>query len=667
MSATPIPYDPSDAITTDWRGYFLDHKDDLFSLQCEDGEAILNGRWMLLNIMLCMPLIKRRRPISRDKHLMLSGIYDAKAHAERETQIVRTLESYGYDRRDLGHDIIMTVNDAHNMCYTHLGANVCTMDILSMADTILQPEVEPVATMKYGNIEDRNIQRMQDDFKAQSKKITDLLKGDSLNTNIFRAPLLCGALKEKQFHQFVLSAGPRTDTDDSMFLRPVLGSFLGGMYDIQDLAIESRSASKATHYNKTQMPTTSYHNRKISIQSSVIANIYAGDCGSSVYIDYKPTEKTVKFLAGRFYVSGDGTLKELTEERYGEVVDRKIKVRDPITCRYSDGYCQTCGGTLTMSFGNVGNIGFLSNVNAGAPVAQQVLSTKHLISTDAAEYEVPGELQDILHSFMNNIFLTPPMRERINGIALGFRPEDLAQLNDLRYHKDTGDIPAKRFTNIKFIYPGIVREDGSVVRNSARIPMGGESKIYPHLSPEVLHVIRNNPDDLSIQDGIAWLYLRNMNPDDPIMQCTVVNNSIKRYVQSFSALVTRDVTRYRSANEFMRDLTELIWERVDTHSTHIACLAKACLITSQSNFHVPVVEDPDNVMFGTLNRNIAMRSIGGLMAFERYNQVTNKPATYIMPRRHTVYDEFMGFSDTIARDANWPEFGNSLEEELYDE
>jgi hypothetical protein len=480
---------------------------------------------------------------------------------------------------------------------------------------------------------------------------------------VFRAPLLCGALKKDQFHQFVGSAGPRTDTDESMFLRPVVGSFVGGMVDIQDLLLESRSAAKATHMNKTQMPATAYQNRKISIQSSVIANIYAGDCGSNVFLTLTPTKKTVKHFKGRFYKSLSGGLVEITEDRFNDVVEKEIQIRDPITCRHTDGYCEVCGGTLTKSFSGLENAGFLANINTGAPVSQQVLSTKHLIKTDAAEYEIHEELDDIFMSFRNQIYLRPPIAKRAGRIAIGFRREDIAQLNDLRHHADDNTLSAKRFSVIKYINMGQVDDNGVIHKNGSRVPMGGgDAKTYPHLSPEVLHVIRNHPEDIVEQDKISWLLLRHIDPEAAVMQCSVVNRSIKQYVANFSALMTKDVERYRSANQFMEVLTNMIWERVGAHSTHISCLAKACLITSRKDFHVPIVEDPDNVMFGTLHRNIAMRSIGGLMAFERYNQITNKPATYVTPKHHMVYDAFMGYSDDIEEQMNWPIMANSITE-----
>lgn len=657
----PHFYDPQTALTTDWRTFFLENRDEIFTLPCIEREVELNGRWMLLNIMLCMPLIKRNRPISADKHLMTSGIYGATEHAKRETEICRSLEEYGYTREELGHDIISTVMDAHNMCYTHLGQFVRTMDIFAIADTVLQDEVTDLCTMDYGDLEDKQIKRMEREFNEKAEVMFKTLSGDTISNNVFRAPLLCGALKKGQFYQFVLSAGPRTDTDDRIFLRPVVGSFLSGMRDIKDLAIESRSASKATHYQKTQMSNTQYQNRKFHIQGSAMWHLYPGDCGSKVFMTYTPTKENVKHFVGKFYLDGTGRLIELTKERFNDVVDKVVKFRDVIGCNYVDGYCEVCGGTITKSFSRNGNVGFLSNVNTGAPVAQQVLSTKHLISTDAAEYEVPSEFGEIFSATMNNVFIRQAHKNKLNSLAIGFQMRDISKLNDLKYIDADNDLHAEYYTDIKYMYLGRVREDGAVLKISPRVSMSSDTKTYPHLSPEILNIIRNTPEDITIQNGIAWLLLRNVDVEAPVLQCTVVNNSIKQFVGQFANLIAKDVERYTSANDFMRDLTKLIWSRVGTHITHISCLARSCMVTSKKDFHVPIVTDPDNVMFGTLGKIIPMRSIGALMAFERYNLVTNKPVTYITPKREGIMDAFMGYTDTIERDMTYPEGYDRLE------
>ena len=95
-------------------------------------------------------------------------------------------------------------------------------------------------------------------------------------------------------------------------------------YVIKDLAIESRSASKATHYQKTQMSNTQYQNRKFHIQGSAMRHLYPGDCGSKVYMTFEPTEKTVKYFVGKFYLDASGNLIELTPARFEDVVDKSV-------------------------------------------------------------------------------------------------------------------------------------------------------------------------------------------------------------------------------------------------------------------------------------------------------------------------------------------------------
>lgn len=663
MNQAPIFYDPRNALSSDWRTYFCDNRDTMFLLPCIEGNVEIRGAWMLLNIMLTMPLIKRAHAISRDKHLMLEGIYDSTAHAKIETEVSRTLEAHGYTRDQLGEDIIATANDALNMCYTHLGAYIGTMDIFAIADTILQPGVREICTMDYGDLTDKRIKRMETALKAQCEKVDALLSGDSLPINIFRAPLICGSLKKAQFFQFVLSAGPRTDTDDHVFLRPVVGSFLSGLKDVKDLAIESRSAAKSTHYNHTQMSRTQYDNRKLHIQNSSVMHLYPGDCGTSTYLMYDEiTKGTAARFIGKWFLGPDNTLLELTKDRFDMVIGKPTLFRSVTVCLWQDGYCETCGGTITKSFSRKGNVGFLSNVNLGALVAQAVLSTKHLTSTNAVEYEIPYELQDWFFSSTNDIYLRRPYHTELGQVVLGFQLKDVARINGLKHYISDDEIPAGDFSSIKYMKAGYIREDGSIEERTKRPSMGGTTKTYPHLSPEILTVIRDHPEDIIIQGQVAWLKLEHIDPNAPIMQCTVVNNSILRFVERFSALVTKDVERYTSLNDFMRDLTRLVWPQVNTHATHVECLAKACLITSKRDFHIPVVTDPDKVMFGKLGRIIPMRSIGGWLAFERFNIGTNKPATYITPKRHTLYDEFMGYADTIERDMYWPEGTDKLRE-----
>lgn len=646
-------YDPQRALVEDYRTFCVDNRNRKFILKTEEQDIVITGARLLLNLTICMPLIRRFVPISKN-HLTLSGIYDAKVHADCLEEVCKTLEKYGYTHTMIGQEVVDTVQDVHNMCYTHLPTWIQSIDIFSIADTILQPGVKEVCQVDYGDISDRNVNRFQDLFALQSDKVYKLLKGDTLTTNVYRAPLLCGALKKGQFVQQVMSVGCRSDTDEHMFTKPIEGSFLSGMKNIQELAMESRSASKSVHYNITQMRATQYMNRQIHLQSSIIRTLHPGDCGSQVYETYMIEPEYVDRYSGKFYLDENNNLVELTKDRYKSVAGKVVKMREVTTCKYSDGACQVCAGTISKTIRFEGNMGLAANVNVGAPVAQQVLSSKHLTVTQAASYEIPGPLVNILYSDTHNVYLDYKLHKNIDVLAFGFQTADISKINDLKHFLSGQEIHASYFTSIKYMDVGIIQKDGTVTRPTKRTAMSKDKKTYPHLSPELLRIIREYPEDLFVNDGIYWISLRHIDPTRPVMQCTVVNDSIKKFVARFRTLVTSDVERYTSTTDFISDLKNLIWSKVDSHITHIATIAKACLITNRRDYSVPVVEDPNNVTFSSLSRNIPMRQIGGLLAFEGFNRAVKNPTTFIIPKEHGILDDFLGYQDVIERDREYP-------------
>ena len=282
------------------------------------------------------------------------------------------------------------------------------------------------------------------------------------------------------------------------------------------------------------------------------------------------------------------------------------------------------------------------------------MSTKHLILTDSAKYEIPEALAAYLIAVNNEIFLKPSIKGALDRLAIGFEAKDISKTNDLMYVEDDGELTAAYYSDIKYLRLGKIKEDGTIVQYGPRVLMGNKQKKYPHLSHEILSLLRSGTEELSVHDRIHWLKLDKVDATRPIMNATVVNQSIKAFVADFSNLMMKKIERYTSANDAMRDITRMAWERVDPHTVHLSVMVKSCLITSKKDYHIPVVSDPDHVQFATLGRIIPMRSIGAMFAFERMNLAANKLITYITPKQTGPYDKFMGFEHDIERDMHWP-------------
>ena len=51
--------DPRDIIDIDWRSFYTDNRDTMFTVKCLEGDFEIEGRWMLINTAIGMPRLER--------------------------------------------------------------------------------------------------------------------------------------------------------------------------------------------------------------------------------------------------------------------------------------------------------------------------------------------------------------------------------------------------------------------------------------------------------------------------------------------------------------------------------------------------------------------------------------------------------------------------------
>jgi hypothetical protein len=657
-------YNPSRVLSEDWRTMCVERRFEPVALETLEGPIEMNYAYLLVNLMINMPIIERGFPIPGMKTVFpMRTIYGNKVQAGLLENVVQYLESHGYVRDNLGRSVMSVAQASHNIYYSHLAGYPIPLDIFSIAKTFLQPEVEALLDPGYGDKSDQDIHRMSEQFRNNCKRLTDLLKSSSLPFNALRSPLITGSLKEQQFWQFAMSVGPRSDSDERIFLEPVDGAFLTGMKDIIDFALESRAAAKAKYYSYQFMPQAAYTSRKNHIQTSVFRYLYRGDCGSKVFLEYHPTKETFDYHLGRFYKTDDGGLREITTDNKHEVLNKDILLRDPHGCRYVDGVCEVCMGTISKHFPTDGNIGFIANSKTTSPMAQAVLSAKHLAMPIVMLYSIPPKLVDIFYSNKNNdIYFHDRIKSVAKNRAIGFDVKDVKKIDDLQ-HTTSDDLKSSYYSKIMRLTYAEIDDRDTIGRIIVKSNMESEvGKAYPHLATEVLNIIRKDPSVLIRQGNTIWLRLDKIDLDKPVMQCTVMNDSIRFYVADFREFVTTRVERYTSANLALRDLCKIIWGRVGAHSSLISILLRSCLVTSATDYSIPAIKDPDDVMYARQSKIIPMRSVANYFAFQGYAQSRCKTGMFIIPKRRGQFDEMMGYTDTIARDANWPPYSDVLHE-----
>ena len=184
----------------------------------------------------------------------------------------------------------------------------------------------------------------------------------------------------------------------------------------------------------------------------------------------------------------------------------------------------------------------------------------------------------------------------------------------------------------------VIRKEGI---DDIEIPLVSiADKTTPHLSVEMLSHMKNNINDVKQDDLMMWIPLKGMSGDVPIFRSVIANNSMMLYMKEAAGFLQTNINKYTSANQALKDFTDIVYSKVSMNILHIETMLKAYLVTSQFNYDIPVVTDPDNVLFQTNPRIVKNRTVSGELAFQCLMQYFSYPGTFVIPRSPCIFDPF---------------------------
>lgn len=637
-----VPFDLYKTLTIDHSAYFVQNKETVFLIQLEEGPIEILGKRLFFNVILWRPLLERKLPISAERHLFKGGLFDTSVIARINTAIYDDiLEHCPQDSIKVRFEFMEGLNRLHIAITFELGEYHRSVDMLSISRTLQIPEI--AAATRFEPDPNDNIQKVEALYKASADRLMAVVSSPEFRHNAFYPFIKLGSLNAAQFPQVIMAGGPRTDVDDTMFRKAILGSFARGFRDIVEYAIDSRQAAKSEWYNASTMGKAQYSNRKQQLLAIAVRHIYPGDCGTKVTVPFFINRRYAKMIVGKVICDDGGSLVELTRSNIHKYFDRRVNMRSPLTCLYQDGFCRVCGGRLVdyMPPGVVPGIAAEHEVMA--PIAQRVLSNKHVAKTRATTYILPRLLRDqnIFEVDGNEIYLRPHVD--ISKLAIGMPFKTVERLGDLQHVKGDTIPNDQYFTDITQMALG---DATTLEQLSPIIPMTDDNKNYPHLAGATLHMIREYPECLQVSGDLVWVRFDKFDRTRPVMYSTVVNDSTRVFVQKVEYLFTRQIQDFTSLGDVLHRFSEIVWKGdVFPHLMHLEVCIKANLITDDVDFSIPVVTDPDNVRFAPLAQIIPRRSIGPQIAFEMFNAYTTDPSTFIFPKSTSLFDGYMGFND----------------------
>ena len=456
----------------------------------------------------------------------------------------------------------------------------------------------------------------------------------SLKDNVLLEYQQAGILNRNQLPQVLIAFGLRTEINDMVIKKPVTGSSLSGMKDITELGVEQQAARKAVYYSHTAIQTSQYWGRKQQLLACAIKTLYPGFCGTHNTIEYPITAVTANNCIGK-NIWDNGQIVTLLPSNIDKYIDTTVQMFSPITCKHKDGACELCYGILHKNIPEGTNLGINAASQTVSGVSQMILSTKHFIKTKSKVYEIPAIASKFIERDTNGIYFKRDIYKDKVWYA-GFYFKDIrGTLTDVNHMVDDLPIPEERFSEIPVMY--IKDPDGNII--PLELTVENQS---PYFTLQFLLWMKQRYSDIVSDEALFWVPMDHCK-HIPVFRTTIANDSMMGFVMKVTKFLENGVlTKYRDASQALQAFSTLIYDKVSVNIVQLEVLLKAHLVTGQSDFSIPVVEDTKNVMFDKTVNIVQNRSLASMFALQGLKKQLASPYIYTQVRDDNPFDPFFG-------------------------
>lgn len=305
-----------------------------------------------------------------------------------------------------------------------------SVDIYSLIDLARKNERfnEIINTKIDEDMQPSEIEHMLDNLMNEETQI--LIENDNCLTPFLSAK---SGIKTKQLREFSINGGLKPNLYGNTIPIPINSNFLvGGLKNIVDYVIDGKGGRKAAIMSKQQMGISGHFASTVILLSSGVCFSHNEDCGTlypiRIFID---SMFTLKKFIGRYYkrYMSDKEYKLLTFADK-DLINTEIYVRSPITCADEKGVCKMCYGSLYDVNKDLVSPGALSAIKITMPISQDVLSSKHLLTTNSVPIEFNEEFYNYFKISSNYIMIDDSIEDELDNYSLIIANEDLILVSE---------------------------------------------------------------------------------------------------------------------------------------------------------------------------------------------------------------------------------------------
>jgi len=304
---------------------------------------------------------------------------------------------------------------------------------------------------------------------------------------------------------------------------PINSNYIvGGLRNITNYYIDSLGGRKSLIMSKLEMGNSGHFARTVMLLvSSINLSKTVESCNTVHPIKIELTTKDHLIrMRGRYYRTMYSRNYQLLKGDEYNLIGETIFVKSPVTCACKDGICKMCYGELSYINNDI-SIGVYAGTKITEPVSQNILSSKHLLTTKSEKIQFNEEFYRFFNISGNEIIINPnDDLDNLDDYSLLIIKSNIKTIADY----DDNDMEFNEYVNLFHVYNKKTNE-------MIEIKESRDKDLY--ISPELRKLFKKKS-----KKEVYEIDFKNID-DDRIFVIEVVNNELTRPLYDIMRLIDR--------------------------------------------------------------------------------------------------------------------------------
>ena len=595
-----------------------------------DGSVTMNDRVCLIHRILWIPYLHvGMMPLSTDIFNIVPFTVDvpSKSHSKMFERYLREAGNGKTDHMDFTLGRFDSIQELQHYALNCLGDCVSSISQVALCKLAYHPKVQEMRNRKVDPHGGTRVWEAQ--FVEDGKVIMELIRSNEIPDNPFKVMAETNILKSNQIPQSMISYGPRSDIEDTIYNNIILGCSSKGTQNTTEFAIEQLSTKKASYFNNRVIAMAQYFARLLRIVSFQRPFLYPGSCGTTKLSKLVIAEGTSSNYVDIMVKKSDGSWHEITKDNHKDFVNIPLEKYSPINCKHEHGVCETCFGKLhAKAYFPYGiHMGILSATKVAAKISQMILSSKHLIRTLSMMFNMDGLGAKWLEAALKQIKLQDGIPEAIFERGyLGISIDEIGPLTDLIYSNEFMCKSYSSISEIRFYDAGLEEVCFVSFRDNSKLP---------NLSLDFLMHMKKNIDSIKSDGSTVYLPINKFAA--PILDYQVVNDDMVGFTKRIETFLKKDISNYTNYNDILHDFTELVYDKANVNIRYIEILLRM-FVVNKEGYDLVVEADSSDVHAMAINNRVEKLAISSKLCHQELMRYFKVPSTYLYPKPAGLYD-----------------------------